>query len=85
MPSRFFSLATGCIIRPLIRIKNDRKSTFWKENDMSKLNLSFLKDHQNGALGWHSYRAQKKMISELLASKVTEAEKLLRKNLWSES
>lgn len=51
MPSRFFSLATGCIIRPLIKIKNDRKNTFWKENDMSKLNLSFLKDHQNGGLG----------------------------------
>ena len=30
------------------------------------------------ALGWHSYRAQKQMISELLANKVTEAEKLLR-------
>lgn len=29
-----------------------------------------------GALGWHSYKAQKQMISELSANKVTKAEKL---------
>ena len=45
---------------------------------------AFLKIIKMGALGWHSYKAQKQMISELLANKVTEAEKLLRKNLWSE-
>lgn len=53
-----------------------RKSMFWKKNGMSRVNLSFLTDHQSGGIRLVVIqRAQEQMISELSANKVIEAEK----------
>lgn len=42
---------------------------FWEENDMTRLNLRFLTDHQSGGLGLaFIYKAREQVISELLAN-----------------